>query len=351
MATKSKDLGGSVLASVSRSFYLSIRVLPKELRGPIGLAYLLARASDTIADSAGLATETRLHHLAAFGRMVRTGKPLGLEDLQRDIQTPHEGETVLIQSLDRCLQELAQTANKDRVEIVDVLQKIIRGQTLDLERFGGGDRIVALQNAGELEEYTYLVAGCVGEFWTRLCLHHLPDCASRGLAEMRQLGCEYGKGLQLVNILRDFPEDLANGRCYLPENELRAAGTSPSPVMDNPAKAQPVFNHWRDKAAWQLEHGYEYIAALDSPRLRIASFLPWHLGLGTLRLLGQPDALERTEKIKVSRNAVRWSLALGLTSAFSAKALDWSHRRAVKAAGFELPEAPTSEENTTAVSP
>ena len=47
-----RDLGGPLLASVSRSFYLTIRILPAKLRGPIGLAYLLARASDTIADSA-----------------------------------------------------------------------------------------------------------------------------------------------------------------------------------------------------------------------------------------------------------------------------------------------------------
>ena len=40
----------SVLKGVSRSFYLTMRVLPKNLREPIGLAYLLARAADTIAD-------------------------------------------------------------------------------------------------------------------------------------------------------------------------------------------------------------------------------------------------------------------------------------------------------------
>ncbi|SVB50912.1 uncharacterized protein METZ01_LOCUS203766, partial [marine metagenome] len=39
-----------VLEGVSRSFYLTIRVLPKNLREPIGLAYLLARTADTIAD-------------------------------------------------------------------------------------------------------------------------------------------------------------------------------------------------------------------------------------------------------------------------------------------------------------
>ena len=39
-----------VLKGVSRSFYLTLRVLPKNLRAPIGLAYLLARTADTLTD-------------------------------------------------------------------------------------------------------------------------------------------------------------------------------------------------------------------------------------------------------------------------------------------------------------
>lgn len=345
MAMNTKDLGGPLLASVSRSFYLSIRLLPRGLRAPIGLAYLLARASDTIADSAEIPVETRLEHLAAFERMVRTGRPVGLPELQQQIHTAHAGETTLLANLGDCLQWLAQIDNKDRSEIVDVLRKIIRGQTLDLERFGGPDLIVALQSAEELDEYTYLVAGCVGEFWTRLCLTHLPDCATLGLADMRRLGAEYGKGLQLVNILRDLPEDLRNGRCYLPEPELRAAGTSPTPVMDAPVKAQPVYDRWREKAVVQLAHGHDYMLALRSPRLRAACFLPWYLGLRTLRLLGEPGALERTEKIKVSRTTVRFALAQATAAAFSTRALEWSYQRVMK--GLPMPPSPEPEADET----
>src|SRR5256886_16708799 len=46
-----KELRGRVLRSVSRSFYLSLRILPAGLREPLSLAYLLARATDTIADT------------------------------------------------------------------------------------------------------------------------------------------------------------------------------------------------------------------------------------------------------------------------------------------------------------
>jgi len=266
------ELGGPLLASVSRSFYLSIRLLPRSLQAPIGLAYLLARASDTIADTAEASVETRLHHLAEFGKMVRTGRITGLKDLQNDIQAPDPKENDLISKLGDCFAWLATLESQDHGEIAAVLQKIIHGQTLDLQRFGDGSRVAALQTAAELEEYTYLVAGCVGEFWTRLCLQHLPDCSHLGLAELRKLGANYGKGLQLVNILRDMPADLRQGRCYLPEIELRAAGTSPSPLAHQPSKAQPVFDRWNAKAAEFLEDGHRYILALRSPKLRAACF-------------------------------------------------------------------------------
>ena len=55
-----------LLKGVSRSFYLTLRVLPKGIREPVGLAYLLARAADTISDSRFLPPDDRLTHLEAF---------------------------------------------------------------------------------------------------------------------------------------------------------------------------------------------------------------------------------------------------------------------------------------------
>lgn len=317
------ELGGPLLASVSRSFYLSIRLLPRGLRAPIGLAYLLARASDTIADTAEAPVETRLHHLAEFARMIRTGRITGLAELQREISAPDPRESALIAKLDQCFAWLKTLESKDHGEIAAVLQKIIHGQTLDLQRFGDGVQVVALQTAEELDEYTYLVAGCVGEFWTRVCLQHLPDCSHLGLAELRRLGANYGKGLQLVNILRDLPSDLRQGRCYLPETELRAAGTSPSPVAHDPTKAQAVFDRWHAKAEELLEDGHRYILALRSPKLRAACFLPWYLGIKTLRLMRKRSPLGLKEKLKVPRSTVRFALALTGPVAFSDRALAW----------------------------
>ncbi len=312
-----------MLASVSRSFYLTIRILPAKLRAPIGLAYLLARASDTIADSADAPAEVRLKHLAKFAQMIRGGTTAGIDELQREIKPSAPGERELIAKLDRCLAWLASMPEADRREIAAVMEKIIRGQTLDLERFARRDGVVALQSAAELDEYTYLVAGCVGEFWTRICLRHLPRYATLDAAELERLGVSFGKGLQLVNILRDAPADLRDGRCYLPEDELRAAGATPASLASEPAVARPVFERWSAQARGFLDDGFRYIEALRPARLRAGCFLPWYLGVETLRLLRAHPPLENADRIKVPRSRVRKALLLAVPVAFSNRALRW----------------------------
>jgi farnesyl-diphosphate farnesyltransferase len=315
------DLGGPLLASVSRSFYLTIRVLPAELRAPIGLAYLLARASDTIADSADAPAGVRLKNLAAFGEMIRHGHAAELADLQQEIRPSSPGERELISQLDRCLAWLASLEEHDRRDIAAVMEKIIRGQTLDLERFAAPDGIVALKSASELDEYTYLVAGCVGEFWTRICLRHLPRYATLEPTELERLGVNFGKGLQLVNILRDAPADLRDGRCYLPEHELRDVGIAPHRLPRDPVAARPVFDRWVAQARAFLDDGFRYIETIRPARLRLGCFLPWHLGVETLRLIQVHPPLENAERIKVPRSTVYRALLLGIPASLSNAAL------------------------------
>ena len=64
-STNRADLD-ALLRATSRSFYLTLRVLPRAIRPQIGLAYLLARATDTIADTKIVPVERRLEALRAL---------------------------------------------------------------------------------------------------------------------------------------------------------------------------------------------------------------------------------------------------------------------------------------------
>ncbi len=315
------DLAGPLLASVSRSFYLTIRILPAALRAPIGLAYLLARASDTIADTADASAEIRLRHLANFGEMIATSSREDLTDLQREICPADAGEMELIAKLDRCLAWLDSLPASDRIQIAAVMKKIIHGQTLDLQRFPASDKITALKSAAELDQYTYLVAGCVGEFWTRICLQHLPRYSHLPPEELCRLGTNFGKGLQLVNIIRDLPADLRAGRCYLPSDQFSTRCPTPDDLVSEPISARPVVDHWLAQASAHLADGRLYIASLRSARLRAGCFLPWYLGLKTIALMRAHPPLESAQRIKVPRSTVRTALALALPVAFTNRAL------------------------------
>ena len=122
---------------------------------------------------------------------------------------------------------------------------------------------------------------------------------------MQALGEQYGKGLQLVNILRDAGADLRAGRCYLPEDELRSLGLAPGEILANPARVEPIIRQWREKAERGLVAGIDYACAIRSRRVRFATALPALIGARTLALLRQagPEIFER--RVKVSRAEIR----------------------------------------------
>jgi farnesyl-diphosphate farnesyltransferase len=214
-------------------------------------------------------------------------------------------------------------ASPDRAEIVRVLEVILSGQSLDLTRFACG--AAALTKADELEDYTYRVAGCVGEFWTRICDRHLADYSSVALSQMAQWGVSFGKGLQLINILRDAPMDLAQGRCYLPLEEL--PDRNPERLKTAPESARPVTERWTLRAREHLDDGLRYIEAVRPWRLRLACFLPWAIGIRTLRRMEQTPPLEQAERVKIGRREVRALFFLGVLASFGNRFLRRVARR------------------------
>ena len=301
-------LRGSILARVSRSFYLSIRLLPKKLRDPVALGYLLARASDTIADTTELPLDLRMENLRLLIRGIQ-GEALGdaIVGLSASV-TPlqkNKAERALIESLQSCLDWLEQSEVPDREEVRAVLEQINRGQVLDLERFRNPKQIAALEKSAELDEYTYLVAGSAGEFWTRLCFRHLPKFSARSEGDMLGMGKRYGMGLQLINILRDAGADLRAGRCYFPNEELAVAAMEPSQILREPERFQPIYRKWREKAERGIEAGLQCANAIRNRRVRVATALPGLIGARTLALLRNAGATALHRHIKVPRKEVR----------------------------------------------
>jgi farnesyl-diphosphate farnesyltransferase len=311
MGYESSQLLSALLRDVSRSFYLTLRVLPSAIRPQIGLAYLLARTSDTIADTELVPLDKRLAALQFFRERIvgSTTASLDFGDLAR--QQAARAERVLLEHCEESLRLFRSLAAPDRELVASVLLTILSGQELDLRRFALASpaNIVALRAAGELDDYTYRVAGCVGEFWTRMCRTHLFPAIHLDDTFLLSNGVRFGKGLQLTNILRDLPIDLRHGRCYLPSEQLQLHGLTPQELLQeaNEPRLRPIYNSYLDLAEDHLAAGWAYTNALPrrSMRVRLACAWPLLIGRQTLGLLRKGKVLDPNHLLKIGRPDVK----------------------------------------------
>ena len=123
-----------ILREVSRAFYLTLRALPSGVREPVALAYLLARAADTVADTPTLEPKVRLRCLLEFRDQVE-GPPSTavLQRLQREAQAETSGEEALLSALPAAFALLEDLETSDRVEVRRIVRVLIRGMEMDLE--------------------------------------------------------------------------------------------------------------------------------------------------------------------------------------------------------------------------
>jgi len=308
-----------LLKRVSRSFYMTLRVLPRAIRPQLSLAYLLARATDTVADTDTIAVDKRQQVLSGMRRSIQTVcarlKP-SVPDLTAFLQTDRSGfsvkenaERTLLENFETLLSALFEFSEADREEIRAVLETITHGQQTDIRRFStASERLNALATDDDLDAYTYEVAGCVGEFWTRLCLAHVFPRASFDEKQLMSDAIRFGKGLQLVNILRDIPEDLRQGRCYIPEQSLSQFSLAPGDLLNHDAmpRFRPLYNGYLKLAGEHLGAGWRYTTSLPfgCVRIRLACAWPILIGIETLRRLRHGNILD-DPRVKITRREIR----------------------------------------------
>jgi len=333
MSESQNESLANLLKATSRSFYLTLRVLPARVHPQIGLAYLLARTTDTIADTELVPPAQRLDALQKLRERIlgQTSAPLNFGDLAQKQNL--SAERLLLEKTEAGLALLKTLSAEDLKLVRDVLTTITSGQELDLRRFAQNveagatstarvaralPKIIALETAAELDDYTYRVAGCVGEFWTKICRAHLFPKARLDEAQLVKDGIRFGKGLQLVNILRDLPVDLKNGRCYLPTQKLDEAKLFPETLLSpaNQGKFLPLFREYLDKAESHLRAGWHYTNTLPFGqfRVRLACAWPVLIGMKTIEKLRAANVIELQQRVKVTRGEVRGILLRSVAS-------------------------------------
>ena len=272
----------------------------------------MARVADTIADSKHGETSF-LQNLLEQYNDVAQGRSSTLPDLIELAgiqQNEHEAE--LLRNVEDVLNGLEVYEAADRSIILECLDIIVGGQLLDLQRFGPaneGGQISSLKSNEELDDYTYRVAGCVGVFWSKMSLEHVISLPSEKQDEFFEKGIRFGKALQMINILRDIPEDLRFGRCYIPGEELARFGMKPEDLLDhsNIERFRPLYDEYLEITNNHLDAAIEYIRMLPDGqfRLKASCMLPVLVGQRTVTLLRTGNILNSEDKIKVTRNEMK----------------------------------------------
>ena len=302
----------ALLKDTSRSFFLTLEMLPKKIRKQVGLLYLLARVADTIADTKTGSAQHLIEALEEYDSVAK-GISTELPDLVEIAELQeNDGEKRLLLNVRKVIEALSLFDEDDKKLIRTCLGIIIGGQTLDLQRFGPANEsgaISALAMEDELDDYAYRVAGSVGEFWTHMTCNHITRNKSSERTRLHELGIRFGKALQMINILRDIPEDLRFGRCYIPIDCLKEIGLDKVDLLDpnNMDKFRPLYNKNLDVTVSHLDAAVEYIGMLPYSqfRLRAACMLPVLIGQRTVNMLRKKNVLDPENRVKVSREEIK----------------------------------------------
>jgi farnesyl-diphosphate farnesyltransferase len=206
------------LQKTSRTFALSIPLLPEPLQTQVAIAYLLFRIVDTFEDATRWSPERRAKALGLFAQRLESDDPSDLRDLSTqwiaDPPLDHAGYLELLARTPEVIGWLRRLRPSAREQLRRHVVRSARGMMGVVQRIDGRG-VLQLMTLQDLRAYCYVVAGIVGEMLTELFMLQCPPLTNVA-GELRARAVEFGEALQLINILKDSQADGAEKRSYLP---------------------------------------------------------------------------------------------------------------------------------------
>jgi farnesyl-diphosphate farnesyltransferase len=274
----------AILGSVSRTFALTIPLLPPAIEMVVGNTYLLCRIIDTIEDAAELipAEKQRLSKLfleATLGTIPVASFVGPCLDALKSYSNIDELD--LIRHTPTVLRILHTFPDRDQAAINRCVSIMSDG----MSHFHNRQTQAGLKDLAEFEEYCYVVAGVVGELLTSIFSHYSPEFAKR-IQGHEQLAIAFGQALQMTNILKDSPADHARG------------------VSWKPAQISEV--ELLKIAYEKLQDSMSYINLLPESEIgmRRFCFLACGLAVMTLEKIASRKEFSNQSEVKLSRNSV-----------------------------------------------
>lgn len=297
------------LNEVSRTFALTIPLLPTELEHAVGNAYLLCRIADTIEDDPQLPVESKLTFSQQLINLVNgtdDGQGFATELAAALAPTVPATEVDLVKSSTRVIAITRKLSPLQQNAIQTCVTKMATG----MPDFQSCEQGSGLTDMATLNRYCYVVAGVVGEMLTEFFCAHSAAINSHRDA-LTKLAHSFGQGLQLTNILKDIQVDKSRGICWLPKDIFTKNGFDVSQLDSDPVNPGMTagFEQLLGITRYHLNNAVRYALLIPAEEREIRRFLlfPVILALLTLKKLHSQQENYSDHSIKISRRAVTLS--------------------------------------------
>ena len=308
---------GLLLRATSRTFALSIEMLPRPLRKQLTVGYLVLRVSDYLEDNSAMSAAAKTSALDLWAAVLEARADADeLEELLDDSPSDSIPDFHAARAAGRIAASLGRLPPRARELIVRHTVATTRGMARWVER--GPD----FADLDDLDDYMHEVAGRVGHLVTSLAALRWQGVC-RDLEERMRLAREFGLGLQTVNVLRGLSSDRDRGWIFVPRSML-PPGMAPSSIFDEAHRETAVSAvlELADKAEAHLEGALAWVTSLplSATRLKIAFVMPLLFGARTLALCRERPGEVVDGTVKMTRSEVtalvRKTLALGWSNAW-----------------------------------
>lgn len=299
------------LQLVSRTFALTIPVLPEPLCDYVSLSYLMCRTCDTIEDDPQLSHEVRVSELENYVKAVRheIDHVVWTNNMYEQIKnTSVPAEVDLLKDLPSVMLRLYSYPKNVSDRIIKCLDIMSKGMA-----FQQSHDTVTVQ--ADLDRYCYSVAGVVGELLAELFMNHSPSLSKKRDIFM-PLSVSFGEGLQMTNIIKDIWDDASRGVSWLP------LGLQNNPNSDemkkyfstmSKEKKIELLNEQIKIASGHLWNGVKFMSLVPLRCQGIRKFCAWCVAMAFLSLqkVYQNPLFTDGKQVKISRkqvaSVIKWS--------------------------------------------
>ncbi|ORY04171.1 squalene synthase [Basidiobolus meristosporus CBS 931.73] len=256
------------LDQTSRSFASVIKELDDELRDAVCIFYLVLRGLDTVEDDMSIPNEKKLPLLRAFHDMIYV-RGWNFTENGED-----EKDRLLLVQFDTVIEEFLLLKEEYQLVIADITRRMGAGMA------DFCDKRVSTKDDYNL--YCHYVAGLVGVGLSKLfAASGLED---ESFANMDELSNSMGLFLQKTNIIRDFYEDLLDGRTFWPRDiyghYVKDLGDLIKP--ENKEKALACLNHMCLDALSHVNDSLDYMSRIRNQTIFNFCAIPQVMAVATI---------------------------------------------------------------------